>query len=162
MGAQRLDDFMKIIFLDIDGVLNSTESMKRNLSFGRFADLPDEKLVFNLNKIGEEFGNDLKIVISSTWRLGSKLSDLNRMLFQSGVKIEAISMTPILHISRVPRGREIKKWLEEHKNLEIKSFVILDDDSDMGDLKKYLVKTDPNVGLTIDDAKKAIKILKGD
>lgn len=55
------------------------------------------------------------------------------------------------------RGAEIAAWLAEQADVE--SFVILDDDSDMGHLAHRLVETDCVIGLTQEDADRAIAIL---
>lgn len=58
------------------------------------------------------------------------------------------------------RGEEIQAWLDL---LPIVSrFVILDDDDDMGALAPYLVRTDRKVGLTRADVERACAILLGE
>ena len=151
---------MKIIFLDIDGVLNCENAYKRRISHGfcqyvEFEDkngekdhyqsfyLPCKKL---LNELIDETG--AKIVISSSWR-GSGLEWLKRVWELEGMSGEIIGITPHFRDSRfsVPRGCEIKAWLEEkgfrhirwsreelQKHIDdsgIENYIIIDDDSDM-------------------------------
>lgn len=158
---------MKIIFLDIDGVLNSTKSMSLSED-KKWADEPNPENIKWLNYIIEKTG--AKIVISSTWRIGNRSHLFDRYFHALGIKGEVIDVTPRLDSYR---GTEIKCWLLEHKSKinkykndnwfsnkeKIESFVILDDDSDMEDLKKYLVLIDNNFGLTKEDADKAIGVL---
>lgn len=60
----------------------------------------------------------------------------------------------------VPRGEEIKKWLDDNKR-KWSSYVILDDDLDMlEDQQSYFVNTDPLDGLSEADVERAIEILK--
>ena len=58
----------------------------------------------------------------------------------------------------VERGLEIAAWLAARPDYP--PFVILDDDDDMGALAPYLVQTNPETGLTLIDAEKAIEIIR--
>lgn len=143
---------MKIIFLDIDGVLNSWRYYKSIVASGRritraHADHFDPKAVKVLNEILEKSG--AKIVVSSTWRLKYEdyeanplvRIDMAKVLREQGVVGEVIGITPRLGL----RGTEIQAWLDENPGIE--SFVILDDDSDMGHLMPKLVLTHIKDGL---------------
>jgi hypothetical protein len=159
---------MKVIFLDIDGVLNSETSIRANGITNQWNDNPHPEHIKWLNYIIKETG--AKVVISSTWRTSASPSMFNRFLSLLGFEGDVIGRTPSLEAYR---GTEIKTWLEEHADKIIKykdstwysykqpvdSFVILDDDSDMVDLTPYLVLIDGLKGLTEEDANKAIKIL---
>jgi hypothetical protein len=158
---------MKIIFLDIDGVLNSMDSMKRKKGIF-FDDNPDEVHIGHLNHIIEETG--AKVVISSTWRKGTGAIYLWRLLDQCGFKGKVLGTTPD---TGDIRGNEIRCWMDRYNNRRdwklnrdqedfdpIESFVILDDDSDMGDLLQYLVRCDGEKGLLEKEAEQAIKILR--
>lgn len=147
---------MKVVFLDIDGVLNCSTSTKRYKG-GPFVD--DDKLALLaelVNKTGA------KLVLSSTWRFGllypnsvfaNDIIALQKELRRFGLKL--FSHTPKLPEKQ--RGDEIQLWLDSYSGVE--SFVILDDDSDMVDLKKYLVKTTWEYGLQRDHIEKATNIL---
>jgi len=159
---------MKIIFLDIDGVLNSVESMQKNHGKIKFSDIPDKKHIDCLNHIIEK--TNAKVVISSTWRTGISSIYMWRFLSVLGFNGDIIGSTPKLDSYR---GTEIMCWLKEHESKLVKyadsswctwkepveSFVILDDDSDMESLLPYLVKTSNRYGLTMVEAEKAIEIL---
>jgi hypothetical protein len=63
------------------------------------------------------------------------------------------------------RGKEIKKWVEDNKKIltsPLKMCVIDDEITDIISVinKDYVVKTDRRDGLTINDAKRVIEILK--
>lgn len=58
------------------------------------------------------------------------------------------------------RGYEIQKWLDDNKNLEIKNFVILDDENDMANLSEKLVQTDTYIGITYHTYTTATLVLK--
>jgi hypothetical protein len=163
---------MKAIFLDIDGVLNSTKSMhqaflnksKEEQGF-TFPDNPTPEHISHLSYICEQTG--AKIVISSTWRIGNSYMILWRFLQAMGLKGQVIGKTPQ---NGKCRGDEIKLFIENH-NLgkdrflhndpvdPITSFVILDDDADMGELMDHLVQTNSEEGLQREHALKAIEIL---
>lgn len=170
---------MKLIFLDIDGVLNHElwfkerfNSLKKSHGDEKFF---DPKSVGLLNFILSE--TDAKIVVSSSWRLGRSVDDLKEIFSKVGVDPSLIiDKTPMLsfqdlkinnqeyHYS-VPRGCEIKAWMECNKNIlgdKISKvrYIILDDDSDMlfWQRNNYL-QVDSYCGLTYNLAHKAIQIL---
>ena len=161
---------MKIIFLDIDGCLNSQTSMKKNGEEKNNIedDTPTTEAIARLNKIVE--ATNAKVVISSTWRHGVSYHMMQRYLSVLGFKGKIIGNTPRLDSYR---GTEILCWLLEHKSKIIKnadstwyqykepieSFVILDDDSDMESLSNHLVHINNMVGLLDSDVDKAIEVL---
>lgn len=153
---------IKIIFLDIDGVLNSWDSRKVNIELSKhpehYCDMPSRPMIDNLNHIIDD--TDAYIVISSTWRLLCGHTGMDYILYLCGVRPDrVIGITPNTKMGG-NRGLDIQTWMDEHPNTAIESFVILDDNSDMGELLPFLVLTDPDKGLTKKDAIKAIKILK--
>jgi hypothetical protein len=125
---------MKIVFLDFDGVLTTKSTQ---FGFG------DPSCVLALNRITTM--TDAKIVVSSTWRFQG-LKTCQENLKNWGVAAEVIDITPRLQNDNGSRGDEIRQWLIE--NPSVSRFVIIDDDTDMGDLREHLVKCDTNVGLT--------------
>lgn len=158
---------IKIIFLDIDGVLNNEESEYYpvdNGRFGRTTELFTPRLIDNLNLLLTKTG--AKIVVSSTWRLGKTVEELQLILNGMGVVGEVIDKTEDHNNGFTFRGNEIIKWVKDNKGLlgcpyyDFKSYVILDDDSDM-----LLWQVDNSVhtngykGLTLNDVYKAILIL---
>lgn len=137
----------KVIFLDIDGVLNS------ECTRGYFQDIEREyfeNLVYIVRK------TDAKIVLTSSWRylILTDYSDIDNELynhFSDNVKllssylneynIEIYDMVPItLTSDNTSRPYEIRKWLV---NNNVEKFIILDDDIfyDWGFLKDYCVFT---------------------
>lgn len=156
-----IDERKNIVFLDIDGVLNSEEYYIR-----RHQDIENGKLSYDelrtqypyfeidnlavtrLNRIVEEC--DAEIVISSTWRLNRTPLELQRILETCGFKGIVLDKTEHLggvNGYTVPRGCEIEKWLKSQKfqrinwsrekqeqtskESYIRNYIILDDDSDM-------------------------------
>ena len=155
---------MKIIFLDIDGVLNNADDSDFHVhKGGSYCYSP--KCVENLNLI---LGTtDAKIVVSSTWRLGQSVEQLQCTILDMGIRGEVVGKTGSLsHIPGVLRGNEILAWIKGNSKqlgqeyYDFNSYVILDDDSDMLLWQKdNFVKTDGYVGLTLDNAQTAIAIL---
>ena len=146
-------DKMKILFLDIDGVLNTHESLIQNIEF-------DTACLNQLERIIQTTG--CKIVISSAWRMFGKqyiIDTINQAAGYVGNITQAIiDMTPDRACNGDLRGDEIQAWLNQNTDL-VSQFVIVDDDTDMGNLLPYLVKTNPQSGLTVKLANKIIKRL---
>lgn len=141
---------MKLIFLDIDGVLNHQDGYATKEctfdfkhKYQRFA-LESKRL---LNKLIAETG--AKIVISSTWRADG-IERLKEIFELEGIVGEIIGVTPHYSIpgyGSAPRGSEIESYLksrgfwhinysreEQQKYMDasgIENYIILDDDSDM-------------------------------
>lgn len=149
---------MKLIFLDVDGVLNSRNKLIREYnqthkSYSGYSYPFDEICLENLKKLVEV--TDSKLVITSTWRKDVEgRNTLLNALKDYRLDEKVIGYTPILGKTR---GTEIKEFLSK-LNYEPK-FVILDDDTDMEDLLSHLIKVDSQVGLTSKNVEEAIKKL---
>jgi hypothetical protein len=141
---------MKVIFLDVDGVLNDWNTNTRNPE--NFIGV-DQHLCEKLRTIVAATG--AKIVLSSAWRLSPRC--LSYLWQECGPTVDCIGATP--YLLGEERGEEIKDWLAVHP--EVDSFVILDDRTDMSDLGANLVHTNDMVGLTDENVELAIKILNG-
>ena len=136
----------RIIFLDIDGVL---APIRR---WDRYGDL-DRACIQVLNDIVASSGAD--IVVSSTWRHGKTVAELQAVLDAEGLAGRVVDKTPS-DIRGAYRGDEIAAWLAEHP---VAGFVIIDDHADMGELRSHLVLTEPGYGLRPPDASRAVAIL---
>ena len=120
---------MKIIFLDIDGVLVTRNSIKY-----QYLNFPDEdeirfskKAVKNLNKLIRL--TKARIVISSTWRLFHSFEKLQNIFEEQEIKGKIISTTSVEKATieeDIPRGQKITDWLEQ--NSKVEQYVIIDDD----------------------------------
>ena len=135
-----------MIFLDIDGVLAPIRSWER------YGDL-DPACIGILNEIVARGHAD--VVVSSTWRYGKTVAELQEMLDAQGFTGRVLDKTP----SGTPgadRGEEIAAWLAEHA---VGGYVIIDDHVDMGELRSHLVQTQPAQGLQSPDAQRAIAVL---
>lgn len=130
---------MKIIFLDIDGVLNSARTA---IAFGKFPlDLtPEDFKLFDHVALGlmQRLAKEgVKFVLSSAWRRHHNFDDVGKFL-----NLPIIDATPVLNFS--PRGREIFVWLNEEikTGREITNYCIVDDNSNMlASQKLHFVQT---------------------
>lgn len=167
---------MKVIFLDFDGVLNSAQSAyfwhnKRdqdkweNVLYGSWAGTLKEYIAQEFCPIAmsnvEELVRlipDVKIVVSSTWRLGETVESLKKILYPAKLMADAIiDVTP--QFRDAPRGAEIQYWLDAHP--EVTDYVIIDDDKDMLETQTdNFVNTDNRNGFQFTDMLKANRILK--
>ena len=115
---------MKVVFLDVDGVLNNDSTTTRTKHGAEFI---DDYLIERLKRLVD--ATDATVVLSSSWRYGrncalhsADFDELIEKLELHGVCIE--DYTPELRIN--DKSVEIDDYLQEHP--EIENFVILDDD----------------------------------
>ena len=81
---------MKIIFLDVDGVLNNADDSDYHVHKGG-CDFYSPKCVSLLNQITGATG--AKIVVSSTWRLSKTVEQLQIKFKEMGITGEVIDKT---------------------------------------------------------------------
>ena len=163
---------MKVIFLDVDGVLNNNDNL--------FDEKPvNPLLVKRLATLVKK--TNAKLVLSSAWReipsaLITLMNALNKedlylySMTPLGALYDKLAQSPWKDTPRTgkydweddrtfERGAEIAVWVWENKP---DSFVILDDDtSDISNFfPRNCIRTKWNTGLTDADIEKAIKILE--
>ena len=135
---------MRVLFLDIDGVLAPWDS---------------EGLATSCVTLLDELVSRARcdIVLSSSWREHTPLSVIEAALRSSGLRHPLLDATPILpHADRVV---EIETWLAEHS--AVRTFVALDDQPLPG-LETRHVRTDDEVGLTRADLEHALRLFDVD
>lgn len=136
---------MKVLFLDIDGVLNNSRTQERCLGFLGV----DKKLA---RRLSDWLGlhKDVEVVLSSTWRTDP------RMWY--AIKQEGIDFVNITENSGLRRV-EISNYIQDHP--EITKYAILDDqDSEWFDYQRpFFVQTDEHKGLTETVLKKLDQVL---
>lgn len=168
---------MKVVFLDIDGVLCTDRSFARtdkipfppdfHIPFRNGWDRLDDDCIERLNRITDATG--ALLVISSTWRLccngEEQFQYLIDYLGSQGVKARIIDRTPS-HMTmsntrgKHGRGAEIKEWLDTTgQKLGVTSFVIIDDDADMNELIHKLVQTPEPTGIGEEHVAACVEIL---
>jgi hypothetical protein len=136
---------VRILFLDIDGVLNRT-GFSPPVSQGLRSWIEPE-LAARLQALLEE--TKTAIVLSSDWRRGRTCDELRAELTAAGITAPLHDVTPVLHRER---WREIQHWLDQHVAATrcispLTHFAIVDDGYDMGALNPYFVRTSPLAGL---------------
>ena len=156
---------MKIIFLDLDGVLTTLSTKWQTFH-------PD--CVKALKRVLDATGAN--IVLSSCWRHGfidwrtennclvhhtQALPVLKEMFIECGLPADTlISKTPDILNSNATRGEEISLWLKKHgEEFGVQQFIVLDDSSDVEPHFEHFVQTDGELGMNEKDADKAISLL---
>lgn len=151
-----------IVFLDFDGVVETiywTCDLNGIYQINAFksghTELNNKQAIGWLNELYRQCPYD--IVVSSTWRMGMSIEELQDLLLRSGFHpdINVIGKTPVLHLER---GHEIQSWLDE--NNYTGSFVIIDDDNDMCHLKSHLIQCDTYIGFTFHNFRNALIFLQ--
>lgn len=150
----------KVIFLDIDGVLNSNRTM---FAFGRCG-YPGSRNGFALDdtsirmiKALCDVDETIRIVVSSSWRIGAKTQEVES--FFAPHKLPIAGVTDVASSMNSTRGHEIGFWLINHP--DVKDFVILDDDTDMlPEQMSHLVWVNRRDGLSFNNICDAGRILR--
>ncbi|MBQ2988460.1 MAG: hypothetical protein IJD59_05085 [Clostridia bacterium] len=153
---------LKILFLDIDGVLNSARYDALRLPDQ--GNIDETRLPLLQRIIGE---TQAKIVLSSSWR---KQWDKNDALCgENGAAINRLFRAHGLSVyDKIPdfpsndRAEEIRAWLKQ--NASVTRFVILDDIRfGWGDLQDFVVNTNSRIGRGLEErhAEQAIRLLNG-
>lgn len=176
---------MRIIFLDIDGVLNYLPNDPRK-SVPNF--VPCDERCYGLNPEKVEYLRQIldytgaKLVISSSWRhfhdyspyqpnrdwrdvlaemMGKKSDDI---IIGETPSLFAWTMDNNGESEYTLRGMEIRKWIEENsyaKSDDVAYCVLDDEVLDITTVinDRFVVQTDRRKGLTVDDAYKVSQIL---
>ena len=164
---------IRVLFLDIDGVLNSNfwnDSHQREISDGT---LIDEEKIKILAPLVKKTGS--KIILHSGWRiwfdcnlkpLRKEADRLVELFAKEGLSIGGL--TPDLTTEEIRKTKkfslvkadEILMWLKS--NNDIVGWVVIDDlDLHNTQIEQHQVKPNQTIGLTWEDVKKAEKILLG-
>lgn len=166
----------KIIFLDIDGCLNSNEYFSSSAYLEESGGKSDALIVLvnhylHLDPAALKLVNELvdqsgaEVVISSTWKSKYSEEEFNKMFTDRGATFKVVGRTPHIDSNRsskkITRGREIQTYLD---SLDVKpdAFVIIDDRDDMNQFFKFLVKTSFQDGFQRIHLERALKILNGE
>lgn len=148
---------MKVLFLDIDGVVNSRDSTNFKNSLWPL----DPYKAFLVGRIQLQTG--CEVVLSSSWRHHPEgVENVSKRI------VELLDKTPTVKwdgVKRFARGREwphelrgdeVNAWLKKHPEVEV--YAILDDDSDFYDDQPLFLTTFEH-GLTDEIAEQVIEHL---
>ena len=136
---------MKVIFLDIDGVLNCDKTHNPR----KFPYVVDRTLLARLKRVLK--ATRAKVVLSSSWRC-----DPVGLLAARHWGIPFWDLCP--DKPKSPRGKEMLEWLDHHP--EVTRFAIIDDEDDgLDDLP--LFQPSCKTGLTPEIAKGVQRYLNG-
>lgn len=157
---------MKVIFLDIDGVLNSNQC--RPEIGGKFLEEEKVKLLSIIVRRTEA-----AVVLHSGWRfwfnydmapLKKEAADLLFILAKYGVEIQ--DRTPDFSTEEIRKTKkfslvkadEILSWLKNHTGVD--NYIVLDDlDLHNDQLARHQIQTDSMDGLSEEDVSLAIQML---
>lgn len=146
---------MKIIFLDMDGVLctnraHTAQGLQHMPNHHPFMDALDREAIGMLNALTAQVY--CKYVLSSTWRKQHSKEEMEEHLRKYGWKGEFHEDWKTDHIGPI-RGNEIQRWIDSHTwDNGNKNYIILDDNDDMlGSQKFHFVQTDEYNGLTMEN-----------
>jgi hypothetical protein len=141
----RSDRATKIIFLDIDGVLNCRKtSNPRELPY-----VVDEELLARFRKLLDRTG--ASVVLTSTWRY-----DPAGIFSAKRYEIPFIDVVP--DRPHQPRCEEILEWLGKHP--EVTRYLVIDDEDDELD-RLPLFQPSSRTGLTEEIVEAAADYLNG-
>ena len=136
---------MKVIFLDIDGVLNCSKTPNPR----KFPYIVDKKLLARFKKLVER--TQAKVVLSSSWRI-----DPVGLYAAKHFGVPFIDVCP--DMPKSPRRAEVLTWLSRHP--AVSRYAIIDDEDDeLDDLP--LFQPSCTTGLTPEIAKGVEKYLSG-
>ena len=160
-----------VVFLDIDGVLNSNfwnEGHQREISDGTLIDESKIKLLSELIK-----ATDSKIILHSGWKywfdsdlkpLCKEAENLIKLLEKVGLTIDGV--TPDHSTKEIRKSKkfslvkagEILDWLKRHNDVD--KWIVIDDlDLHNAEINNRQVRTDQSIGLTVEDVEKAKKMI---
>ena len=157
---------MKVIFLDIDGVLNSEEFLNNNQN-----GIIDRNNVNILKNIIDRTG--AVIVMSSGWKLwfddnmmpkDGYSQYLYDIFLEFGIKL--FGKTPDFSTEEIRtkktfshvKAKEIIAWLTKHESTY--KYVVLDDlDLKHEEINSHLVMTNAQIGITEADARRVINMI---
>lgn len=155
---------INVMFLDIDGVVNTPMWVENNGKLISKYNFPEHGKVNNwqacqwVSKFCKERG--YSIVVSSSWR-ESGLDVCKNCLYNGGIwnNVPIIGSTPVLHNER---GFEIQQWLSAQiaNGVKIKRYIIVDDENGTisPEQAKRFVQCRGDVGFMLTEHEQAIEV----
>ncbi len=170
-NKKRGSDLKSVLFLDIDGVLNSKKWEKDHIRQLQEKKQIDPEAVKKLAKIVKSTG--AIIILHSGWRFWFDQS-MNPIREESQYlvnlfhkqKLKMKGVTPDLTTKEIRRTKkfslvkadEILLWLKNHPNYQ--KWLVLDDlELHNNEVEKHQIRTDSRIGISEEDVEKAINLL---
>lgn len=158
---------MKVIFLDIDGVLNHEEFFLTHID--EMEQFPvDPECVRRVKDIVDATG--ARIVLTSSWRMGwsrnpDEMDELCRRLVEIMAEYDLEIYDRTDWLRNGDRGLEIREWISNAPT-KVERFVIIDDNDfhwKQRRLDAYWIQTDfSDGGLKEENVPRAVEILTAD
>lgn len=143
---------MKIIFLDIDGVLCTKRS---HFVYGKEGKMWFDWDPLGCDAIAKACRNGARIVISSSWRQEKNRDELFAQLRKFGLYELLFQPDWFTPITGDTRGSEIQHWLDRHRDIGM--YIIVDDNPDMLENQmRHFIRTDPDDGMTSENIKRLL------
>jgi 3-deoxy-D-manno-octulosonate 8-phosphate phosphatase KdsC-like HAD superfamily phosphatase len=147
---------MKVLFLDIDGVLNNGRIA---LARGGYPMELSERHLFDEDAITLIrrvcYLTNTQIVMSSSWRFSHTVKEFTDFLGTEVIDKTGVDWDGI-------RGKEIQEWLDNTEH-NIEAYAIIDDDSDMLESQKAnFVQTSTTEGMSFKNYEQLCSILGAD
>lgn len=146
---------MKVIFLDVDGVLNAMAMLNVDYDYENEHMRVSAVAMSRINRLVRESG--ATVILSASMRVQAPLGHLRSIFRLAGAEFVIADVTP-WRTKRDRRGEEIQAWLDAQE-VKPEKFVILDDDHDIGQ-KDRLVQTDCRTGLLDEHVEQALSLLR--
>lgn len=139
-----------ILFVDIDGVLNTRDYLRRQILMGnkasRFIWCPIAVAYINL--LTEKL--DARIIVTSTWRYEfNSLDELKAIFKKNEINPKyVIGKTPslIYNDGSFTRGDEICAWIEENDAHEYLHIILDDKDNGISKRFEHFIQTEESAG----------------
>lgn len=146
-----------IIFLDIDGVLNTLNNLRKQQRNGekvsgkRWCPVSCKSIVALCKHYRA------RIVVSSSWRLEYGMEELGELFEFNGIPRKYLldrtpGSAPHPYGENYCRGHEIRHWLENYPQ-DVASYVIIDDEATvLEEQESHLVRVDRRIGFAKKEA----------
>ncbi len=141
---------MRVIFLDIDGVMTSNALIEEN-GMGEKLYPFSKSSVIALNEILA--ANKAKIILTSSWRTVFSVEKQCQVFEENGV--QQFPRGETIDLGFENRSQEIRDYLNKHT---VDGFVILDD-MEIEGFDEHFLRIDPDNGLTMNHVKMVNRIL---
>ena len=138
-----------ILFLDIDGVLNTKNHLRRQIKQGKKASRFDwcPVAVAHVNLLTKKLG--AQIIVTSTWRYEYSLDELKELFHQNGIHRDHVTgvIPSLIYGERsTTRGEAIQAWIEENESHNELHLILDDNDNGISERFPHFTQTSEKEG----------------